>query len=73
MDLKRQGGPTRSKAMTAAANVLSMESNFPYVRGIGPLGAGTTKAEPDRGVGTIKIESMLKSCVRTEGVLVDAR
>ena len=45
--------------MIAAASDLSIESNFPYVRGIGPLGAGTTKAGPDKGAG-----AKLKVCLR---------
>ena len=68
LGLKGHGGPTQSKAMStdlrwvrliAAATDLSMESNFPYVRGIRPLDAGTTKAGFAKGAGT-----KLKACLR---------
>ena len=43
-----------------AANNLSMESNFSYVRGIRPLDAGTTTAGPDNGAGT-KLKARLRA------------
>ena len=42
------------------SNNLSMESNFPYVGGIGPLDAGTTKAAPDKGAST-KLKARLRA------------